>query len=404
MSWKSNGSMSNETDRWADRYVDPPQERHIVTNTVENLVTALNKKFGTAKHPAAHRASEMPPVVCHHSGSLALDFALGKGGLPTNRIIEIVGKEGGGKTTLALLAAREWIEAFPERTVLYFDLEHKLTPEWATKLVGEKAMENLIIVEPESVEQMIDIYREFVPTGDVSMAIVDSIGGAPSSRSMDPDRSAEKANVAGNAQAISLFSRFAANLSSKYDCTTIGINQMRDNMTPMSFAINTPGGHAWKHACVARIQLSPGKEKFYEVINGEKIQVGYEIVARVFKNQLASPYRTANWKFFNQESEQYGPVGIDTGEECLRLATLVGVIEKRGAWLYHEAFPDGGKINGDKKFREMLDTDRELRELIIEEVKFALAHDPAAVAQVAPMVELDDEEALKQGLINAKDA
>lgn len=396
--------MSNESGPRSDTPIDPPERRHNVNEQVQTLVNALNKKFGTAKHPAAHRASEMPPVICHHSGSLSLDFALGKGGLPLNRIVEIVGKEGGGKTTLALLAAREWIEAFPDRTVLYFDLEHKLTPEWATKLVGEEAMEKLIIVEPESVEQMIDIYREFVPTGDVSMAIVDSIGGAPSSRSMDPERSAEKANVAGNAQAISLFSRFAANLSAKYDCTTIGINQMRDNMTPMSFAINTPGGHAWKHACVARIQLSPGKEKFYEVINGEKIQVGYEINARVFKNQLASPYRTASWKFFNHESEQYGPVGIDTGEECLRLASLVGVIEKRGAWIYHPDLPDGGKINGDKKFRELLDADREFREAIINEVKSALSHDPSAVAEVAPMVELDDEEALAQGFINGEDA
>lgn len=375
-----------------------------MTNTVETLVTALNKKFGTAKHPAARRASEMPPIECHHSGSLSLDFAIGKGGLPLNRIVEIVGAEGGGKTTLALLAAREWILSQPDRAVLYFDLEHKLTPEWATKLIGEEAMEQLIIVEPESMEQATDIYREFVPQGGVSMAIIDSIGGAPTSRSMDPDRSAEKANVAGNAYAVTQFARFAANLSAKFNCTTIGINQMRDNMTPMSFALNTPGGHGWKHACVARIQLSRGKEKFYDTVNGEKIQVGYDIKARVFKNQLSSPFRTATWNFFNQESEQYGPVGIDTAEECLRLATLVDVIEKRGGWLYHDEFPDGGKVNGDKKFRELLEQDHELRRSIISQVKAALAHDASVIAQVAPMVELDDEEALAQGLINSEDA
>ena len=396
--------MSNEIDPWGDRYLDPPQERHIVSNTVETLVTALNKKFGTKDHPAARRGSEMPPVECHHSGSLSLDFALGKGGLPLNRIVEIVGAEGGGKTTLALLAAREWIEAFPDRVVLYFDLEHKLTPEWAHKLMGQEAMEQLIIVDPESMEQATDIYREFVPQGDVSMAIIDSIGGAPNSRVMDPDRSAEKANVAGNAYAVTQFARFAANLSAKYDCLTIGINQMRDNMNPMSFALNTPGGRGWKHACIARIQLSRGKEKYYDVVSGEKIQVGYDIKARVFKNQLSTPYRTANWNFFNQESEQYGPVGIDTAEECVRLATLVGVIEKRGGWLYHEDFPDGGKINGDKKFRELLESDREFKEAIINEVQFALSHDESAVSQVAPVIELDDEEALKQGLINAEDA
>ena len=375
-----------------------------MSHQVENLVAAINKKFGTTKHPAAYRGSEMPPLVCHHSGSLSLDFALGKGGLPVNRVVEIVGKEGGGKTTLSLLAAKEWIEAFPDRSVIYFDLEHKLTPEWAEKLMGADALSKMILVEPDSIEQMTDIYREFVPTGEVSMVIVDSIGGAPTARVMDPDRSAEKANMAGNSQGVSAFARFAANLSAKYDCLTLGINQMRDNLTPMSFAINTPGGHAWKHHCVARIQLSAGKEKYHDDVNGEKIQVGYEIVARVFKNQISSPYRTAHWNFFNKESEKYGPVGIDTGEECLRLATLVGVIDKRGGWLYHEAFPDGGKVNGDKKFRALLDEDRELRELIIEEVKQALASDPTSVAQVVPTLELNDEEALAQGLLNAEDA
>lgn len=394
----------NESAPRTDTPSDLEERRRIVSQTVETLVTALNKKFGTPKHPAARRASDMPHVACHHSGSLSLDFAIGTGGLPLNRIVEIVGAEGGGKTTLALLAAKEWIQSQPDRAVLYFDLEHKLTPEWATKLMGEAAMEQLIIVEPDSVEQMTDIYREFVPLGGVSMAIVDSIGGAPTSRSMDPDRSAEKANVAGNAYAITQFSRFAANLSAKYNCTTIGINQMRDNMNPMSFQINTPGGHGWKHACVARIQLSRGKEKFYDTVNGEKIQVGYDIKARVFKNQLSSPFRTATWNFFNQESEQYGPVGIDTAEECLRLATLVDVIDKRGGWLYHESFPDGGKVNGDKKFRELLDNDADLKRSIIGEVKSALANDASVLSQVAPMVELDDEEALKQGLINSEDA
>ena len=395
--------MSNEPDRLSDRHERPKQERHVVSHQVENLVTAINKKFGTEKHPAAYRGSEMPPLVCHHSGSLSLDFALGKGGLPVNRVVEIVGKEGGGKTTLSLLAAKEWIEAFPDRSVIYFDLEHKLTPEWAAKLMGEEALSKMILVEPDSIEQMTDIYREFVPTGEVSMVIVDSIGGAPTSRVMDPDRSAEKANMAGNSQGVSAFARFAANLSAKYDCLTLGINQMRDNMNPMSFQINTPGGHAWKHHCVARIQLSPGKEKYYDDVNGEKIQVGYDINARIFKNQISSPYRTANWKFFNQESEKYGPVGIDTAEECLRLAALVGVFEKKAAWIYHEDFP-GGKVNGDKKFRELLDEDPELRASIINEVQFALAHDPNAVSQAVPTIELDDEEALARGLLNAEDA
>lgn len=396
--------MSNESDRLSDRHASPKHERHIVSDTVETIVTALNKKFGTPRHPAAYRAAEMPPIKFHHSGSLALDFAIGTGGLPLNRVMEICGTEGGGKTTLALLAAREWIHAFPDRVVLYFDLEHKLTPDWATKLIGEEAMEQLIIVNPDSMEQMIDIYREFVPEGGVSMAIVDSIGGAPTSRSMDPSRSAETANMAGNSVAVSLFARVSANLSAKYDCLTIGINQIRDNMNAMSFALNTPGGHAWKHSCVVRIQLSPGKEKYYDVIDGEKMPVGYDIRARVLKNQLDSPYRVANWNFFNQDSEKYGPVGIDTGEECLRLSTLVNVIEKRGGWLYHEAFPDGGKVNGEKKFRALLDEDPDLRDRIITEVKEALMGTPEALHEVAPLVELEDDEALEQGFLNDEDA
>ena len=80
------------------------------------------------------------------------------------------------------------------------------------------------------------------------------------------------------------------------------------------------------------------------------------------------------------------------------------MIEKRGGWLYHEAFPDDGKVNGDKKFRELLAEDHELYERIVAEVKHTLAGTPETVADIAPMIELDDEEALAQGFLNSEDA
>lgn len=358
----------------------------------DKLIADINKEFSspTGKQVAMY-ASAMPPITVCHTGSLALDFAIGIGGIPENRVAEICGPEGSGKTTLALLMACQFIDKQPKRMVVVLDMEHKLTPSWVETLVGIGRMENLLVVNPDTIEQATEMYRKMVTTANVSMVILDSIGGAPTAQVMDKTRSAEKAaSMGGNAQGVTKFARFAANLSAKYDCLTVGINQTRDDTKSRhGNMLQTPGGHGWKHACVLRIHVMRGNEKYDEKINGEAVRVGFNVVARCIKNQLATEGREAEWRFFNLNNNISGTIGIDTVEECVRLSTLTGVVQQTpGGWFHHAAF-EGGKMRGKDNISELVRVDGSVRGTLVSEVMAALQSDPSKLADVAPVRDLD---------------
>jgi len=359
---------------------------------LDKLRVDMAKKFGDN---AVMLATDMPSLKVCHSGSLALDFALGAGGVPRNRMIELIGEEGSGKTTLALLIIRQLLLGDSSRHAVFIDMEHKLTTEWAEKLIGSEAMSRLLYFSPDSAEQATDMYVEAVGTGTIQAVIFDSIGGAPTLASME--KSAEVGEYGGNAKAISRFSRIAANFSAKYECLTIGVNQMRVDMSSgPGQKINSPGGMAWRHACIARIMLRRGREKFEDKINGEIVTVGYDIKARVFKNQMAAPGRVASWNFFNLES-QYGPVGIDTTEECIRLSEMVGVVDVQSGGYYAHAALEGGRVRGRARLRDAILADEKLKATIVSEVLAALSDDSSRIAEIAPITDIDldmDEQAL----------
>lgn len=290
-------------------------------------------------------------------------------------------------SSAALLIARQFIDVQPDRAVIVLDMEHKMTPDWVDALIGSERMDNLLILSPDTIEQATDMYRSTVMTGKVSMIILDSIGGAPTARVMDEDRSANKGEVAGNAAGVTKFARFAANFSVKYDLLTLGINQVRDDMEGYHRLV-TPGGRGWKHACVLRIQLRRGKEKYFEKINGEEIQVGYDVIARCFKNHLATEGRIAQWRFFNRPCK-LAPLGVDTTEECVRLAMLVGVIERAGAYYRHHALP-GGQLQGKDKLLDLILSDQALRLVVTNEVMAVLRSDPTKLGEVAPVTDIDE--------------
>lgn len=362
------------------------------SKTADKIIADLNKRFGTG---TAYYAKDMPPIEFLSTGSLTLDFALGTGGVPRNRVMEIFGPEGSGKTTLALLIACQFIDAQPDRNVLFLDMEHKLTPEWMELLVGPERMDNIVVAEPETIEQGTEMFRRIVPTGDVSVTILDSIGGAPTNMMFSDKRDVAKQadQQGGNAKGVTQFARFASNLSAKYDCLTIGINQVRDKMNAMhAGAIDTPGGRGWRHACVLRIKMKQGYEAYSVKVNGEDIQVGYDVIAHVVKNHVSSGEgRTATWHFFNQESEKYGPVGIDTLEEIIRLSKLTGVVTRAGAYYRHAALP-GGQVMGEEKLGEAIRSDKALERTLASEVLAALSAPDADLSQISPIVPIEDSD------------
>lgn len=361
-----------------------------MTNTkLTSLMADLQKSFGQNTVMFASDIPQYPPIT---SGSLALDFAVGIGGFPRDRVIEIAGKESSGKTTLAIMAMTHFLDEQPDRGALIIDLEHKLSLEWLRFLIGEERMLRVIYIQPDHAEQATNIYKSALPTGQICFALYDSIGGAPTARRNDD---AEVASYGGNSIAITEFARTAATLSAKHVCLTIGINQTRDDFAGYN-RLTTPGGRGWKAACVLRLELVKStREIEYATVQGEKIPIGHMVYAKVRKNQLGGPEgRVANWWFFSVPTREHG-FGIDTMDEIVRLGIVTEVLRRTGGWYHHSAFPPDAKgehkVQGLEAVKALVRSDESLRQTLASEVLASLddhANEVAPISEVdAPVLE-----------------
>jgi len=346
------------------------------------LLSSMQKQFGPDE---IMMASDIPVGEPISTGSLALDYATDFGGFPSNRVVEIYGKEGTGKTTLALHTMLNALDRYPEKFGLYMDVEHKMDRDWLATIVGPDMLDNRIFyMQPTSIERATNMYRTFTQSGQGCCAILDSIGGAPTVRANDD---AEIRTVTGNSAGVTEFSRAACTHASIYNCLTIGINQVRSVLnTRVPGLVDTPGGWSWRHLCTLRIELVRGRERVEAMVNGEKIRVGYDVHAKVRKNGVGPEGRTAMYWFFSVPTPEH-PFGIDTLDEITRLAPLARVVERRGGWYHHDLLPKG-KVQGYDRFREIVAADKVLQKTLAEQVMATIAD---IGAQVAPMSDPDDE-------------
>jgi recombination protein RecA len=347
---------------------------------LQRTIDEANKKYG---EKAVIRASdiEVPPPI--PSASLHLDFAIGIGGLPQNRVVECFGQEGCGKTTLGLLTMANFLKANPKRAAVILDMEHKTTKSWLYDLLGAELMDSgrVLYARPLYAEQATNMYVDLVGSGQVCFVLYDSIGGAPPKAVMDKD--AEKAQVGGNSPAITKFARLAGTYSDVYNCLTFCINQTRDDMEGFR-RHNTPGGRGVKHAYILRIYMRKStKDKREGVVNGEKMIVRNKIHATIVKNQLAAEGRTAEWwfQFVATDTHEFG---IDTLDEIIRLSTSVGVVNQRSSMYDHPALP-GGTVKSRDGLEAAIRADDSLRATIVSEVMAALKGDDTLVGKLSPI-------------------
>lgn len=350
------------------------------TFKADALLIDLQKKFGDDKVMMAKDIIVGPPVS---TGSLALDYALGYGGFPSNRVVEIYGREGTGKTTLSLLTMLSALRDNPDRGGLFLDVEHKIDKEWMELIVGKDVMDNrLIYIQPTSIENATNVYRKAVESGTICCAILDSIGGSPTVRRNDD---AEVGHYGGNAMGVGEFARSAATLAAVHFCLTIGVNQVRAPMG-MAFADNPPGGKAWGHACIQRVELVRGRDTETIKLPGEEkpFPIGYNIFAKVRKNQAGPPGRTAMYWFHHYWTEEFG-FGVDLLDEVARLGLMTQVITQKGSWYHHPALPeykDSGehKIQGMPKVKDLVRSDESLYMTLRSEILAALDDHGSKVA------------------------
>lgn len=361
---------------------------------VDKLLGEMQAKFGAG---SIMRASDVPVHEPITSGSLALDFATGIGGLPSDRVIEVAGGEGCGKTTLGLLTMMHFLDNFPSRIAVILDTEHKLTMDWVQYLIGAERMARVIYMQPDHMEQATNMYIDAVSSGQVGFVLFDSIGGSPTKAAAEKD--AEKVQVGGNAGAVTKFARLAAAASAKNRCLTFCVNQVRADMEGFRRHM-TPGGHGLKHACVMRIKLRRStSDKVEAVVNGEKMVVGFKVFASIIKNQMASEGRTAWWWFYSVETPEYG-FGIDTLEEVVRLAVATKVITQNGSWYSHPALPEY-KTSGEHKVQGLaglgkaIGQDHLIQQSIVSETMAVLKSDGSLASEIAPF----DPEAVEEDLL-----
>jgi len=314
-------------------------------------VEEIKQRFGEG---AIMKLKEVRPVDVDiiPTGAISLDLALGVGGIPRGRVIEIFGPEMSGKTTLALHILAE---AQKQGGVAAFvDAEHTLDPDYA-KRIGVN-VDDLLISQPDSGEQALQIVETLVRSGEVDAIVVDSVAAL-----------APKAEIAGEigefqiglqARLMSSALRKLSGVISKTKTSVIFLNQTR-----MKIGIRfgnpetTPGGLALKFYASVRIDL----RRIAQIKHGDEV-IGNRIKAKIVKNKVAAPFKTTEFDIYYNE-------GISKFADILNTGVKYGIVKKAGSWFQLEDKKIGQGVEESKAF---LKENPEITERIVEEIKKAI--------------------------------
>ncbi len=304
--------------------------------TLEQVLSDIEKQFGKGSIMRLGESKHMEVDVCP-SGSLSLDIALGVGGYPKGRIIEIYGPESSGKTTFALHAIAE-VQKKGGRAA-FIDAEHALDPTYAKNL-GVNINE-LLLSQPDTGEQALEICEALVRSEAVSIIVIDSVAALVPQAEIDGEMG--DSHVGLQARLMSQALRKLSGAINKTKTIAIFINQLREKVGVMfGNPETTPGGRALKFYSTIRLEVRRSEQlKIGEGIVGNKTTV------KVVKNKVAPPFKTATIDIM------YGE-GISHEGELIDLAVNANIIEKSGAWFSY----NGEKIGQGKENVKLLLKDK----------------------------------------------
>ena len=316
---------------------------------LEAALGQIEKHYGKGSVMKLGESGANMQVETVPTGSLSLDIALGVGGVPKGRIIEIYGPESSGKTTVALHMVAE----VQKRGGIagFIDAEHALDPVYA-KNIGVD-IDNLYISQPDNGEQALEITETMVRSGAVDIVIVDSVAALVPKAEIDGDMG--DSHVGLQARLMSQALRKLTAVISKSNCVVIFINQLREKVGVMfGNPETTTGGRALKFYSSIRMDV-----RRVETLKQGGEMVGNHTRIKVVKNKVAPPFKTATVNII------YGE-GISHSDELINLAVENDIIEKAGAWFSYEGEKIGQGINS---VREYLKTHPEFEEKVTAQLK-----------------------------------
>ena len=315
---------------------------------LETAISRIERDYGKGAIMRLGDSTTMNVSVIS-TGSIALDHALGIGGVPRGRIIEISGPDSSGTTTLALHVIAEVQKS--EGEAAFIDAEHALDPVYAKNLGVDTA--RLLVSQPDCGEQALEIAEALVNSGAVDVIVVDSVAALVPRQEIDGDMGSS--HVGLQARLMSQAMRKLAGAISKSNCTVIFINQLREKV---GIAYGNPevttGGRALKFYASVRIEI----RKTENLKNGADIY-GNHVRCKIVKNKVSPPFKTAEFDIL------YG-TGISRSGELLEMGVQFGIIEKSGSWFSFE----GNRIGqGKDNARKYIESDAEVFERMLALVR-----------------------------------
>ena len=348
------------------------------------LDTAIHKIEKTYGKGSGIKLGENPKmeVSAISTGSVSLDAALGVGGLPRGRIIEVYGPESSGKTTVALHAVAEAQKLGGEAA--FIDAEHALDPVYA-KALGVDT-DNLLVSQPDSGEQALEIAEALISSGAIDIVVVDSVAALVPQQEIEGEMGAS--HVGLQARLMSQALRKLSGIVSKTGCIVIFINQLREKVGVMYGNPETqPGGRALKFYASVRLDVRRS-----EILKNGDESYGNRVKVKVVKNKVAPPFRTAEFDIL------YG-VGISKMSEIVDLGVKYEIIDKSGAWFSYNGERLGqGRDNARKKIEESPELLAEIEAKLREALKRADPEDTLSAGEDDEddidirILDLDDEE------------
>ena len=285
---------------------------------LDNAVREIRERFGEGSIMKLGDARKVDIDVIP-TGSPSLNIALGVGGIPRGRIIEIYGAESSGKTTLALHIVAEIQKQ--KQSAAYIDAEHALDPEYAKKLGVNTA--ELLISQPDNGEQALEIVETLVKSGAVGLIVVDSVAALTPQAEIEGEMHDQQIGL--QARLMSKALRKLTALTSKVNTTILFINQTRMQIATMSYGNpeTTPGGKALKFYTSVRIEL----KRIAQIKKGDDV-VGNRVRAKVVKNKVASPFKIAEFDIMYNE-------GVSYSKDLLNLGIKFNLVKRTGTTYFY---------------------------------------------------------------------